>query len=558
MASRSESYSRMAALGLILLCVAQAFALTCVPQTDAPLGASIMGSNTALINVTVTDDVGRLLEGATVRIEETGATLVTGEDGTAEFTGLFADNNVTSYEYNLTVTKLNYRGSSAKVNVTENETSYTTIMIFGGSIAGYVTTAGPPAGPVVGAVVSSARGYSTTVIAEDGSYVLAGLPAGDHIVSAVASGYVTQSKNATVTLIPPVVTLSFILQSQTGSISGFVLHNLTGEPIENASVSIQIDEQVTITVATGNDGSYNLTNLQEGTYRVTASKDGFETRSNSNVTVVRETITENVNFSLDEKPTRLHGVIRSGTLLLAGVNISVSGTTRYNVTGPDGSYEILDLPAGTYTIAASPAGYQTAIIPNVVIPPGGDVELNINLTGLPGAIVRGTVLIDGTTTGIANVLVTMVSADPDLGDWSRSTTTNFKGQFEFTGLEAGNYTLSLEKTGYSPMETSKFAVTETTITNRTYELSPLRQGFGGFFGEFDMAHSMMFLGVGLTLVIFFVALYLRIKTFMTPGSAPAVYDQAEEEGDEGEPVEQSEEPLDDKQNRTRKLKNGGE
>lgn len=558
MASRSESYSRLAALGLILLCVAQAFAFTCVTQTDAPFRASMMGSNTALINVTVTDDVGRLIDGATVRVEETGDTLVTGEDGTAEFTGLFADNNVTSYEYNITVTKLGYRGASAKTNVSENSTSNVTVMIFGGAIAGYVTTIGPPAGPVAGAVVSIGTRYSTTVNETDGFYVLYGLQADDYIVTASAPGYVPASKNITVTLTPPVVTLSFVLESETGSISGYVFHNLTGEPIENASVSIQIDEQRTIIVATGNDGSYNITDLQEGSYKVTASKDGFESSANANVTVVREAVTENVNFSLDEKPTRLHGVIRSGTLLLAGVNISVSGTDRYNVSGPDGTYEILELPAGTYTIVASPAGYQTAIIPNVVIPPGGDVELNINLTGLPGAIVRGMVLIDATTTGIANVLVTIVNADSDVGDWSRSTTTNFKGQFEFTGLEAGNYTLSFEKTGYSPMETARFEVTETTIINRTHELSPLREGFGGFFGEFDMAHSMMFLGVGLTLVIFFVALYLRIKTFMTPGSAPAVYDQVEEEGEQGNLVEQSEELLGDKQNEKRKLKNGGE
>jgi hypothetical protein len=557
MASKSERYSSAAALGLLLVFIVQAFAYPSVPEAYDPVGASVTSSFTAVVNVTVTDDVGRLLEGATVRVEETGNTVVTGEDGPAEFSGLFADNNATSVEYNLTATKLNYRGSSARINVTENDTSYLTIMIFGGSIAGYVTTLGPPAGPVMGAVVSSALGYSTTVVAEDGSYVLAGLPAGEHNVSAVAPGYVSQSKNVTVTLTPPVVTLSFVLQSQTGSISGFVFHNLTAEPIENASVSVKISEQVTVTVATGSDGSYNITNLQEGTYKVTASMEGFESSTNSNVSVVRETVTRNVNFSLDEKPTRLHGVIRSGTYLLAGVNISIAGTDRYNVSGPYGTYEILGLPAGTYTIVASPAGYQTAIITDVVLPPGGDVELNINLTGLPGAIVRGTVLTDGTTSGIAYVLVTIVDADLNQGDWSRSTTTNFKGQFEFTGLDAGNYTLRFEKVGFSPFETSKFAVTETTITNRTYELSPLREGFSGFFGEFDMAHSMMFLGVGLTLVIFFVALYLRIKTFMTPGSSPAVYDQAEE-GEDGEPVEESGDILDDEQKRTRRLKKGGE
>jgi hypothetical protein len=44
-----------------------------------------------------------------------------------------------------------------------------------------------------------------------------------------------------------------------------------------------------------------------------------------------------------------------------------------------------------------------------------------------------------------------------------------------------------------------------------------------------MAHSMMILALFLTIIMLAIAVYLRIRTFQAPESAPAVYDQAEEE-----------------------------
>jgi uncharacterized membrane protein YvbJ len=46
-----------------------------------------------------------------------------------------------------------------------------------------------------------------------------------------------------------------------------------------------------------------------------------------------------------------------------------------------------------------------------------------------------------------------------------------------------------------------------------------------------MAHSMMILALFLTIVILAMAVYLRIRSFQAPETAPAVYDQAEEEED---------------------------
>jgi len=213
----------------------------------------------------------------------------------------------------------------------------------------------------------------------------------------------------------------------------------------------------------------------------------------------------------------------------------VEGTSIYNKSGPDGSYEIRNLTAGTYTITATSSGYLPMTIPGVVIPPGGETQLNVNLTGLPGAILRGVVRDIRTDEALARVLVTIVNLDQP-----RSTETNINGEFEFPGLEAGNYTVRFERSGYRPIEVERISVTEDHVTNMNFELTPLRKGFEGFIFGFDMAHSMMILALFLTIVILAMAVYLRIRTFQAPETAPAVYDAAEQEEAEKKTVEKLE------------------
>jgi hypothetical protein len=72
----------------------------------------------------------------------------------------------------------------------------------------------------------------------------------------------------------------------------------------------------------------------------------------------------------------------------------------------------------------------------------------------------------------------------------------------------------------------------------------------------------MLMALCLTIIIFALAVYLRHRSFETPESAPAVYDQAEEEEEEkestvdGEGSEDLQEELN--QRRVGKSKNGGD
>lgn len=517
------------AFAIVLLTLAAA-AISIFPQPSGdhtkPARALQGGFYPAIINVTVTNDIGHAIPFAIVKVSGNSSSIQTNAGGNA-LVNVMAEESGTNFI--LWANKTGYVNSTAgQVLAHANTTASITLEVVGGKILGTVVSSSTPSTPVIGATVSiSALGYSVTVSSVDGSYMLEGLPGGTHSVTANATGYIPKSQDVRV----PVGGSSqsnFVLMSQTGSISGFVTHATHGTPLNGTDISVKVGT-VTVTVTSGGDGSYNITNLPAGSYALTASNEGFYENTTGGIVVIRGDWTRNVNFSLEEKPTLLHGVVRSGNLLLVKVNISISGTPSFNLSGADGSFEIHNLTAGTYTVNASKEGYLP-FTQTVVIPPGGEAELLINLTGIPGAILRGVVVSsDINHQPLTYVVVTIIG--PSQGQMS--VLSNIKGEFEFTGLAAGNYTLELEREGFRPVSSGRIVVENNKTTETNFQMMPIRHGFSGFIFGFDMAHSMMILALFLTIVILAMAVYLRIRTFQAPDSAPAVYDEAEEEPAEG-------------------------
>lgn len=536
----------MASILVLLMLTTAAFCFLQIGECPEPaLKARTMQawpSGTIVVNVT--DEVGRGIVGATVRTNGNGISWQnqTGSDGSVTISTLPADDNVTNgLTYQLNASMLGYRDSiNLFQNVSENGTVHATLVIFGGSILGTVTTSlGGTMAPVEGANVTIASlGFSTIVSPSTGAYEIDGIPAGTVSVTANASGFVPSSQDIVMPLGGNVL-LNFVLMSQNGSISGTVYHSTLHTALNNTNISVRVGS-FTIIVTSGSDGSYNLTNLPEGTYTLIADREGFSPVSIADVIVTRGNRTVGVDFNLTENPTRLYGVVRSGTRLLVGANISVVGTSSFNLSGPDGNYEIGNLTAGIYTISVSSPGYETATIADVVIPEGGTIQLNINLTGLPGALISGFVIDADTGLPLANVLVTIVDVDPP----RTGVATDINGAYGLPGLNPGNYTVRFEKTGYQPIEISNINVTKDGETKQNLEMTPLRRGFEGFIPGFDIPHSMMLMALCLTIIIFALAVYLRHRSFETPGSSPAVYDQADEEEAEKETTVDGEESED--------------
>ena len=488
-------------------------------------------SYNSTFNVTVIDEDGRPIGGppvgpATVKIfgnTTTPAGWETDSKGSAVITGVFG--NSTGILYYLSVEDTGFRTSPLEqVVAIENRTTNVTIILVGGVILGKVsTTAMPPVG-IVGATVyipSLGPGYSNKTNSL-GQYIMKGIPEGQtYTVFANASGYIGALSNV---YVPIAGSVDFVLTSQTGSISGFVYNSATHLGLNGTNVSVRIGNSF-ILVSSSMNGSYEFNDVPPGTYAVTATKIGFHSNTTTGVNVTRENQTS-LYFNLTEKPTLLRGAVRSGTLLLVRANISVVGTMFYNLSGPDGTYRITNLTAGTYTVQASRPGYVTALFVEV-IGPGEEKELNVNLAAIPGAILRGVVstIVGNVKVPLVDVKVTLVTTNIT----QNSTSTNILGEFAFTGLLPGNYTVLFERADYRPMQVSDIAVTNDSTSSRQFLMTPLRHGFSGFIFGFDMPHSMMILGLFLTIAILAVAVYLRIRTFQAPGSAPAVYDEVDDE-----------------------------
>ena len=494
---------------------------------------TLSSSYNSTFNVTVTDEDGRPIGGfpvgpATVKIVGNTTRTIwpqTDNNGSAIIKGILG--NSTGILYNISVEATGFQTALKQVVAKENSTTNVTVILVGGVILGKVSTAAMPPVGIAGATVyvpSLGSGYSNKTDSS-GQYIMKGIPQGKpYDVFANASGYLETHKNI---FVPITGSVDFVLTSQTGRLSGFVYDSATHEGLNGTNISVRIGNTAIIITSSSN-GSYDFPNgVQPGTYAVTATKSGYYSNTTTGVKVTRGNQTT-LDFNLTEKSTLLHGTVRSDTLLLVRANVSVLGTSFFNLTGPDGTYEITNITPGSHTVQVSRTGYVTALFAEV-IGIGEEKELNVNLTAIPGAILRGVVsaIVGNVRTLLVDVKVTLVTTNIT----QYSTSTNILGEFAFTGLTPGNYTLLFELANYRPMQVSGITVMNASTPTHQFSMTSLRHGFPGFIFGFDMPHSMMILGLFLTIAILAIAVYLRIRTFQAPGSAPAVYDDVDKETD---------------------------
>jgi len=493
--------------------------LTVYPLTTYWIVLTIYGGQVTCI---VYNTEAALIAGALVVVEDLDYSDITGTDGRCVFSGIPAGS------YNFTANASGHENQTILVAVEAGE-DHTQVFVLRemiGTIFGVVSSTN---GPLVGAVVSVSGTSFLDVTSEGGSYALIGVPVGTHLVSARATGYKTSEELVTVVMDKPVLQDFVLEQLYGGAISGFVYHNGTLEPLAGVSVSTIVGG-VTFSVQSEVNGSYMIPNLPPDEYSVTASLSGFTSSTVSAVLVTTGNETTGVDFYLEEKPTRLYGVVKAGPTLLVNVKVTVIEANLTAYTTIEGEFEIMNIPAGTYNVTASLEGYITATIANVVIPRGGEKDLSINLTGLPGSL-SGTVVDSDTRSPLSGTRVTITGALTV----DRSTITNIQGQFEFKGLPEGSYRVIFEKDGYRPLEISPVSISVETPVNLTEVLMvPLGEVFKGIVPGFDLPHSMMILGLFMTIVVLALAVYLRIRSFQTPETAPAVYDELEEETEEEE------------------------
>jgi hypothetical protein len=211
-------------------------------------------------------------------------------------------------------------------------------------------------------------------------------------------------------------------------------HAITGTVTMASAVTVNLSGAVAKTTTTDGSGGYAFTDLADGAYTVTPAKDGYTfTPASRAVSVAGADVAEQ-----DFAATFATHVV-GGTISGAGtVTVNLTGAAaETTTTDANGGYAFIGLADGAYTVTPSKAGYKFAPTEWAVTVSGADV------VGVDFAATPAPYAISGSISGAGTVRVNLTGAA------TRTTTTDDHGNYAFTSLADGGYTVTPVETGYT-------------------------------------------------------------------------------------------------------------
>lgn len=168
----------------------------------------------------------------------------------------------------------------------------------------------------------------------------------------------------------------------TGTISGTVSVVTDGAVLAGATVAT---EPATTTATTAADGTYTLADVPAGTYSVIVTAEGYLESTREDVTVTAGgTVT--LDFALTAAATagNIAGVVTDAASgdPIAGATVTTDPASETATTGADGTYELVGVAAGTYTVQASADGFEAASVTDVTVTAGETATADVTLTAV--------------------------------------------------------------------------------------------------------------------------------------------------------------------------------
>ncbi len=191
----------------------------------------------------------------------------------------------------------------------------------------------------------------------NGNYLIEGIAPGLYTLHAHDAGYVSGivDKDLQVGL----NTQDFKLASSTtGALTGTVTDK-NATPLSGAVIELILDGTTVFSTVSGNDGSFNFSNIPCNTYLVHCHEPPFQTG-------IREIfLTTGINicdFRLEGSPSSIQGVVNahsSGSALQGALIVFYYNGAYINtaVAGPTGFYDQPGLPPGNYQMFVSAPGF---------------------------------------------------------------------------------------------------------------------------------------------------------------------------------------------------------
>jgi len=371
-----------------------------------------------------------------------------------------------------------------------------------GSISGTVTNETNNE-PIIGAVVeafsetplinfaNSIAGFRARTDSS-GNYTIENVPSGKYLVVAHAEGYLPEffeeaaSKDSADLVVVEdnanVEGIDFTLE-RGGSISGLVASESDSLPIAGALVKVFTSNAGRLLrTYTGNNGEYQVGGLPTGTYFVQVIARGFFSEFYDNARNIHDADsvevrapreTSGIDVYLEPKERR-HGTIAGRVIsdvdetpIFGAVVIAVRPNLRVpqiTFSGPDGNYELTDLPPGRYFVFAWAEGfigefYRDAPafrLADVVIVESNQITDGIDFDLAPREqtgiyIVRGKVVVSSPGNSIASdqpIEGALVQAKVN-GEIEANAVTDANGEYIFFDLPAGVYEMEATAAGFA-------------------------------------------------------------------------------------------------------------
>ncbi|MDQ7826135.1 MAG: carboxypeptidase regulatory-like domain-containing protein [Candidatus Eremiobacteraeota bacterium] len=334
-------------------------------MTPYPSAGSVSG--------TVTDSVTqRPVEDATVSIEATKA--YTDSEGRYRLAGIAIGSRT------IRVVKTGYQSSSTMVTVVSGTTTCNVTLApesTSGSIEGTVTDAATGQ-PIRDAEVRGDDAAATT--SESGRYSLAGLPAGECMITVTREGYTDGAATVTVRA-GETVTKDFALSPSQGS------GTLQGTVTDSASGKIL---QGVLVVARGPDGGqaytdksgfYKITGLSAGTFTVEGTLSGYNAYSGSVSVASGSTVTHSFTMTVLSNKGTLKGTVTDSSTGASIAGARVTYADRTTETDTNGNYELVGVQPGNRDFSVTRAGYAD-VNEILKVQPGETVTKNVQMTPL--------------------------------------------------------------------------------------------------------------------------------------------------------------------------------
>lgn len=228
-----------------------------------------------------------------------GALVVTNTGGysaTTDGNGNYTIPNVLPGTYDVTASKNGYQPITAAAQIVTG--AQTTTVNFNlplptGTISGSVLD--NLGGPISGVTVQTNTGGYTATTDSNGNYTLSNVTPGTYNVTASKSGWTSVTNTGVVAVGAQVTTCNFTFQL--GTIAGKVTEP-GGEPCYNHTITTDVGGYSTVT---WDDGSYVISNVQPGTYVLTAHRAKWIDKVTNSITVTGgQTTIKNITQSPDD------------------------------------------------------------------------------------------------------------------------------------------------------------------------------------------------------------------------------------------------------------------